>query len=644
MEEHKHEAEHHSHESHVHHEAEHHEAPHEHKAPENKPEHSEHKKEHGTKAPKRKPEHKVVRRTEKQHKAGKPKAVKRNYVPYVIGGIILVVIIALIVRLASKPAPVEVDNPGQYGSVDVEFYVMSQCPYGIQVENAIQPVLDELGDNMDFRLEFIASKTATGFDSLHGPPEVIGDKVQLCVQDMYPDDLIDFVVCQNKDPRDLMASLEKCAKGTSIDPVKVKECAEGEKGNELLSGSAIKSQEVGAQGSPTMFFNGQPYAGGRDSASFKRAVCAGLSAHPLCEGLSACSADTDCREELGKIGTCENPGKKDAKCTYRDDAAVTLTIVNAKECTSCDPSQLVAILSQVFLNIEVKSVDASSAEGKALVKKYSLENAPSLIFSEGLEKTYAWGSNERIRGAFRKAGTELVMLDEASGSSYILDAKKRAEFEKLTGVTKGDNKPQIDFYVMSYCPYGNIAEEAIEPVYQLLRDKAEFNPHYVIYSNYGGGGPQYCMDAGSKYCSMHGVQEMNQGIRELCVDKYMGIDAYFKFVLEMNRKCNYQNADSCWEGVAKSLKLDTAKIKECEASEGETIAAAELELNKALGVQGSPTVFVEGAAYNGARAPAGYAQALCAGFETAPGECSAASLGSLAGASASPAASEGGCG
>ncbi|MBN1544914.1 hypothetical protein JW898_05650 [Candidatus Woesearchaeota archaeon] len=631
MEERKHETEHHSHESHISHEAEHHEAHeahHEHKAPENKPEHLEHKKEQ-VKAPEKKPEHKVVRRTEKQHKAEKPKAVKRNYVPYVIGGIVLIVIIALIIRLASKPAPVDVDNPGQYGSVDVEFYVMSQCPYGIQVENAIQPVLKELGDNIDFRLEFIASETGNGFDSLHGPPEVIGDKVQLCVQDMYPDDLIDFVICQNKDPRDFMASLEKCAKDTSIDPVKVKECAEGEKGNELLSESAMKSQEAGAQGSPTMFFNGHLYEGGRDASSFKRAVCTGLATHPLCEDVPVCSSDSDCREEVGKIGTCENPGKKDAKCTYRDDAAVTMTIVNAKECTSCDPSQMVTILSQIFLNLEVKSVDASSAEGKALVTKYALEKAPSLIFSKGLENTYAWETNERIQGAFRKAGTEFVMIDDASGSSYILDAKKRAEFEKLTGVTKGDNRPQIDFYLMAYCPYGNIAEEAIEPAYQLLKGKADFNPHYVIYSNYGGGGPTYCMDADSKYCSMHGVQEMNQGLRELCVAKYMGMDAYFNFVLEMNAKCNYQNADACWEGVAKSLKLDTAKIKDCEANEWEDILSKELALNKALGVQGSPTVFVEGSAYNGARAPVGYAQALCAGFETAPSECSASSLSSL---------------
>ncbi|MBW2971702.1 hypothetical protein KY359_01575 [Candidatus Woesearchaeota archaeon] len=638
MEEHKHEG--HSPESHTHHSEGHGQHEHKEHAHHEHETHKEHHVEHKAESPaekkaesreghahKKKAPHKPAAPTKGTHKA--PKKKEFNYVPYVIGGIVVILIIALIVKLMSQPSAVEIDDPGQYGSVDVTFYVMSQCPYGIQVENAIQPVLDEFNENVNFRLEFIASETATGFDSLHGAPEVVGDKVQLCVQDMYPAELMDFVVCQNKDPRDLVASVEKCAKGTSIDSAKVIECAEGEQGNSLLSESIKNSQDAGAQGSPTMYFGGELYSGARDATSFKRAICAGLDKHPLCEALPACGSDADCRAEEGKVGICENPGKKDAKCTYREDAAVTMKILNAKDCANCDASQIVFILSQVFLNMDVEMVEASTAEGKAMIQKYGLEHAPSLVFVGDLDNTYAWEQNERIQAAFRKVGDDFVMIDEATGSTYLLDAQKRAEFEKLTGVKKGDNRPQIDFYVMSYCPYGNIAEEAIEPAYQLLKGKADFNPHYVIYSNYGGGGPNYCLDEDAKYCSMHGVQEMNQGLRELCVAKYIGMDAYFKFVLEMNAKCNYQNADSCWEAVAKGLKLDTAKIKDCEANEWDDLLSKELELNKALGVSGSPTVFVEGQAYAGARTPAGYAQALCAEFETAPSACSASSLSAL---------------
>jgi len=94
-------------------------------------------------------------------------------------------------------------------------------------------------------------------------------------------------------------------------------------------------------------------------------------------------------------------------------------------------------------------------------------------------------------------------------------------------IEKTAKQVEVDFYVMSYCPYGDIAEEALEPVYRVLKDNVNFNPKYIFYNNYQGGGPAYCIDAESKYCSMHGVQEANQGIRELCVEKYFGSDAFF---------------------------------------------------------------------------------------------------------------------
>jgi predicted DsbA family dithiol-disulfide isomerase len=571
-------------------------------------------------------------------------AKKRNYLPYIIGIGLLAIVIALIIKFTSGPSvPTTIDNPAQYGKVDVAFYVMSQCPYGTQVEDGIAPVLNEFGENVNFKLNFIAAEQDGTFQSLHGPAEVTGDKIHLCVQKYYPKELINFVVCQNKNVQNLEGTIDGCAKETGIDAEKVKTCYKGTEGTSLLSDSVKASQAVNAQGSPTMFINNQPYNGARDKNSFKRAICVGLNKHPLCGDIPACSSDADCTGQPGKIGTCQNPDKKDAECAYKDDVSISMTVLNAKDCASCDSTQLVSVLKQVFLKMDVKEVEASSTEGKALIKKFGLEKAPAYVFSAGVDKTYAWSSNPRIQGAFKKSGENFVLLDEASGATYILDAAKRQEMEEKTGVKKGDNKPQIDFYVMSYCPYGNMAEEAVEPVYQLLKDNADFNPHYVIYSNYGGGGPSYCLDAGNKYCSMHGIQELNQDIRELCVNKYMGIDSYFKFVLAMNSKCTASNADKCWEQVAKDLKLDTAKIKTCQQNEGESLVAAELELNKLLGVQGSPTVFIEGQPFSGGRDAASFAQALCAGFETAPAECSASSLSTLGGApTAAPAA--GGCG
>jgi 2-hydroxychromene-2-carboxylate isomerase len=519
---------------------------------------------------------------------------------------------------------------------------MSQCPYGTQVEDGFYPVWQELGQNIKFELNFIGAESNGEFQSLHGAAEVAGDMVQLCVQKYAPDKLLDFVVCQNKNARDLVSSIDSCAKDAGIDAAEIKSCSEGDEGKDLLSTSFEKSAKAGAQGSPTMYFNDKLYNGGRDETAFKRAVCAGLKDHPLCAAIPVCSADADCSAEQGKIGICANPGKKDAKCSYEDDALVKLTVLTSADCATCDPTPLIAALRNAFINMDVSVVDSSSKEGEALAKKYSLVKAPSFVF-ENLENAYMWKNNPNVPPAFKQAGTAYVLRDEVTGAKYVLDETVRAEMEAKIGVVKGDNKPQIDFYVMAYCPYGNMAEEAIEPVYQLLKDKAEFNPHYVIYSNYNGGGSNYCLDSESKYCSMHGIQELNHGVREICVHKYFGDDAYFKFVLAMNAQCSASNADSCWEAVGKSLKLDTDKIKACEKDEALALLAEESDLNTILGVQGSPTVFIEGADYNNARDAKGFGTALCAGFDTAPAECGEVS--NLAGSSPTSAATAGaGCG
>ena len=577
------------------------------------------------------------------HAVRKPKK-KINWAAVAVGAVALLIIAYLLFRGTGAPPaePLPKGEAGQYGTAKLDFYVMSQCPYGTQVEDGVAPVLKELGSNVDFTLNFIAADGGNGnFQSLHGPAEVYGDKLHLCVQEHYPDQLMDFVTCQNKKYQDLVGTIDSCAQEAGIDGAKVKECADGEEGNQLLSASIKASQAVQAQGSPTMYLDGQLYQGGRDAASFKRAICAKLKGHPNCADMPACSSDADCTGEPGKVGTCENPGKKDSKCTYVADAEVTLTVVNAAGCAECDPTELLNVLEKVFLNMEVEQVEASTPEGKQMVKKYGLEKAPSFIFSGALKDTSAWSKNQRIQGAFRPVGEDYVMLDQASGASYVIDEQKRKEMEAKIGVTKGDNKPQIDFYVMSYCPYGNMAEEGIEPVYRLLQDKAEFNAHFVLYSNYASGYPTYCLDEGNKYCSMHGVQELNQDLRELCVQKYMGTGKMFDFMLAMNKKCSASNADTCWEAVAKDLGLDTAKIKKCEKDEGLAMAAAELELNQLLSVKGSPTVFVEGNPYGGGRDPASYAAALCAAFEDAPSECDDLSAFGSAPAAAAPA---GGCG
>lgn len=205
-----------------------------------------------------------------------------------------------------------------------------------------------------------------------------------------------------------------------------------------------------------------------------------------------------------------------------------------------------------------------------------------------------------------------------------------------TDIPKAD-KVNVKFFTMSYCPYGNQAETGLIPVYKLLKDKVDWEPHFVIYANYQGGGPNYCIANGS-YCSMHGIQELNEDIRELCIWKYETHDKFFDFLSDVNSACNSQNVDSCWEAVAKKYSINTDKIKQCQSDEGIALVKTEQELDQQYGVQGSPSVFINDAQYSGGRAPEDYKAAICSAFNSPPSECSQ-SLGSSSSTTAS-----GGCG
>jgi hypothetical protein len=117
---------------------------------------------------------------------------------------------------------------------------------------------------------------------------------------------------------------------------------------------------------------------------------------------------------------------------------------------------------------------------------------------------------------------------------------------------------------------------------------------YQSLSTNQGGGSTYCFDDDSKYCSMHGVQEANQDIREECVlDKY-GIGAWFDFATKMNAECTAQNADTCYENVATSLGYDLDYIKNCEATKANDYGASNAELMSLFGAQGSPAIYING--------------------------------------------------
>ncbi len=193
-------------------------------------------------------------------------------------------------------------------------------------------------------------------------------------------------------------------------------------------------------------------------------------------------------------------------------------------------------------------------------------------------------------------------------------------------LTKSD-KPVVELFVMSFCPFGNQAEDGMGPAYNVLKDYADIKLRYIV---------DQSATNKDEYNSLHGVQELNQDIRELCVAKYSP-EKLWTFVAAINKACTSENADTCWTAEANKIGLDANQIKTCQKDEGSALLAIEYAATTAYKVTGSPTLVINGMTVNSDRTPEGYKNTICSAFNDSkkPAACSQVLSGAAAAASGS---------
>jgi predicted DsbA family dithiol-disulfide isomerase len=202
-------------------------------------------------------------------------------------------------------------------------------------------------------------------------------------------------------------------------------------------------------------------------------------------------------------------------------------------------------------------------------------------------------------------------------------------------ITKKD-RPTVELFVMSFCPYGVQAETLMKPVVDLLGTKADIKVRFIV--NIQGN----TVDSVE---SLHGATEAQEDLRQVCIMKYYDQKTYWNYLMEIDNNCygkiNTRDAtalDTCWKSAATKAGIDIAKIQSCSNStEGLNLLKADEQLTDQYGVSGSPTIVINGARYSGARDSESFKQAICNSFTTAPSECSQ-TLSSSGGSSTS-----GGC-
>ena len=180
------------------------------------------------------------------------------------------------------------------------------------------------------------------------------------------------------------------------------------------------------------------------------------------------------------------------------------------------------------------------------------------------------------------------------------------------------NVPTVELYVMSFCPYGTQAEDAMKPVVDLIGSEADIQVHFIA-SVQG--------DTLDSISSLHGPTEAVEDVRQLCIMENYDQTTFWNYVMDLNSNCVslYNDAtayDACWINVASQNGIDADQIETCINSEGVDLIAVDSQLASLNQVSGSPTLIINGVRYSGARTPEAYKQAICDAFTTAPAECS----------------------
>jgi len=193
------------------------------------------------------------------------------------------------------------EQPAKNDKPDVKLFVMSYCPYGLQMEKAFLPVYDLLKEKANMEIYFVDY-------IMHGKQEIDENLRQYCIQKEQKEKYPAYLNCFLK-----AGEFEKCLNEIGIDQSKMNSCiAETDKNykitelyndkNTWLSGSYPQfnvykelNDKYGVQGSPTLVINDKVINADRTPQGLKEVICQSFNNPPQ-----------ECSKELSK--TVFSPG------------------------------------------------------------------------------------------------------------------------------------------------------------------------------------------------------------------------------------------------------------------------------------------------------------------------------------------------
>lgn len=280
---------------------------------------------------------------------------------------------------------------------------------------------------------------------------------------------------------------------------------------------------------------------------------------------------------------------------------------------------LVILLSGCGLaNNLTKNLTPEEAQAKALdfINKNLVEQGSEVTVESVSEENGLYKISVKL-----VSGQTVDSYMSKDGTKFFPQAYDIAEIEKSndqsgTGEPKDiikNDKPTVEVFVMSHCPYGTQIEKGLLPVIEALGDKASIE---IKFCNY----------------AMHGEAEINEELNQVCIKK-IAPNNYYAYL-----KCFLKEGKG--EDCLKEINIDQGKLSSCVSetdnqynvkknfNDKSTWLSGTYPIfdvykadNEKYGVQGSPTLVINGVQTDSGRDSASLLAAICSAFSTQPKEC-----------------------
>lgn len=158
---------------------------------------------------------------------------------------------------------------------------------------------------------------------------------------------------------------------------------------------------------------------------------------------------------------------------------------------------------------------------------------------------------------------------------------------------QNQQKPTLNLYVMSHCPFGIRAENIILSFIGNFSDQLKLHIYYIV-SKQGE----------HNFSSLHGPSELDEDLHQIAIQKLYN-DKFYSYLLCYN---NYMNRDKC----LKDNNISKNEIDEfVKSGQADNILNQDFTTTEKLGINASPTLYIGSQRYDGPFQPEHIIRAVC---------------------------------